>query len=107
MLAVVLFVWARRLFPAGHRARSVGEAPRLRFMLGEAAIGAGIVLLELVEDNASALRAVYQGVHLTNTMFLVGAMTATIRFSGAQVLGSGFSGSRVLGFRVFRPPPRV
>ena len=93
VLSVVMFVWARRLFPPGHRARGWAGAA-LAFMLGEAAIGAGIVLLELVENNASALRAVYQGVHLTNTMFLVGAMTATIRFSGSRVLGS--SGFRPL-----------
>ena len=103
VLSVVMFVWARRLFPPGHRARTWAGAA-LAFMLGEAAIGAGIVLLELVENNASALRAIYQGVHLTNTMFLVAAITATIRFSGSQVLGFsgaqvlGFSGSRVLGF---------
>jgi heme a synthase len=77
VLSVIMFVWARRLFPTGHRARTWAGAA-LAFMLGEAAIGAGIVLLELVENNASALRAVYQGVHLTNTMFLVGAMTAAI-----------------------------
>ena len=91
VLSVVMFVWARRQFPPGHRARMCAGAA-LAFMLGEAAIGAGIVLLELVENNASALRAIYQGVHLTNTMFLVGAMTGTIRFSGSQVLG--FSGRR-------------
>src|SRR6187431_238747 len=91
VLSVLMFVWARRLFPTRHRARTWAAAA-LGFMLVEAAIGAGIVLLELVENNASALRAVYQGVHLTNTMFLVGAMTATIRFSGSQVLG--FSGFR-------------
>jgi hypothetical protein len=56
---------------AGASSAYVGGAA-LGFMLGEAAIGAGIVLLELVENNASALRAIYQGVHLTNTMFPVG-----------------------------------
>ena len=70
VLSVVMFVWARRLFPPRHRARTWAGAS-LGFMLGEAAIGAGIVLLELVENNTSTLRAVYQGVHLTNTMFLV------------------------------------
>src|SRR6188768_3913663 len=95
-----MFVWARRLFPPGHRSRTWAGAA-LAFMLGEAAIGAGIVLLELVENNASALRAIYQGVHLTNTMFLVGAMTGAIRFSGSQVLG--FSGSQVLGSSGLRP----
>jgi heme A synthase len=47
-------------------------------MLIEAAVGAGIVLLRLVEDNASALRAGYVGGHLVNTLLLVGAMTTTL-----------------------------
>jgi heme A synthase len=80
ILAVVLALWARRVFPAGHRAR-VWAVWSLVFMLIEAAIGAGIVLLGLVEGNASALRAGYIAVHLTNTMFLMGAMTGTIRAS--------------------------
>jgi heme A synthase len=78
ILAVVLALWARRVFPAGHRART-WALWSLIFMLVEAAIGAGIVLLGLVEGNASALRAGYIAVHLTNTMFLMGAMTGTIR----------------------------
>ena len=59
----------------------------LIFMLIEAAIGAGIVLLGLVEGNASALRAGYIAVHLTNTMFLMGAMTGTIRAGTAGTTG--------------------
>ena len=77
VLALVLLVRSRRVFPAGHRARTWALAAFV-FMLIEAAIGAGIVLLELVEDNASALRAGYIAVHLTNTMLLVGAMTGVI-----------------------------
>ena len=79
ILAVVLALWARRVFPAGHRVRT-WALWSLIFMLIEAAIGAGIVLLGLVEGNASALRAGYIAVHLTNTMFLMGAMTGTIRW---------------------------
>src|SRR5688572_18866613 len=94
ILALVLALWARRVFPAGHRARRWAMYS-LMFMLIEAAIGAGIVLLELVADDASPLRAGYIAVHLTNTMFLVGAMTATIRFSGASdQLNIGSSGHR-------------
>lgn len=95
ILALVMALWARRLFPAGHPARR-WALYALIFMLIEAAIGAGIVLLELVADDTSPLRAGYIAVHLTNTMFLVGAMTAAIRFSGARVLG--LSGSQVPGF---------
>lgn len=77
LLAVGLVVMARRTFPAGHLSRKWAGIS-LIFMLIEAAIGAGIVLLELVEGNASALRAGYVGGHLVNTLLLVAAMTTTI-----------------------------
>ena len=83
ILALVLAVWARRLFPAGHPARR-WALYSLVFMLIEAAIGAGIVLLELVADDTSPLRAGYIAVHLTNTMFLVGALMATIKYIGSS-----------------------
>ena len=47
----------------------------LAFMLGEAAIGAGIVLLELVGENASLMRAGWMAVHLLNTFLLLGTLT--------------------------------
>ena len=87
LLTVVLVVWSRRVFPPRHRGRRWAAAS-LGFMLGEAAIGAGIVLLELVENDASALRAVYQGLHLTNTMLLIAAMTGTI-YEGQRAEGKG------------------
>lgn len=77
LMAVWLYVLARRTFAPIHPARRwVGVF--LIFMLVEAAIGAGIVLLELVGDNASALRAGYVGGHLVNTLLLVGAITITL-----------------------------
>jgi heme A synthase len=77
VLAVGLVVLAWRTFPAGHAARKWAVIS-LIFMLIEAAIGAGIVLLRLVEGNSSALRAGYVGGHLVNTLLLVAAMTTTI-----------------------------
>jgi heme a synthase len=77
LLAVGLVLKARQTFPAGHAARKWAVIS-LIFMLIEAAIGAGIVLLRLVEGNASALRAGYVGGHLVNTLLLVAAMTTTI-----------------------------
>jgi len=80
LLSLAMVVLARRVFPPAHRARTwAGWA--FAFMLIEAAIGAGLVLLGLVEDNASALRAAYISLHLTNTMLLLGAMTGTIWWS--------------------------
>ena len=84
ILAVVLVVWSRRVFAAGHPARGWSYAS-LFFMLVEAAIGAGIVLLGLVEDDTSALRAGYIAMHLANTMFLMGAMTGVVYLSSHTV----------------------
>jgi heme A synthase len=43
----------------------------------ESLIGAGLVLLRLVADNASVARAVYLSVHLVNTFLLVAALALT------------------------------
>lgn len=71
-----LAVAARRIYPAGHPARGAAQIAFV-LVIVEALIGAGIVLLRLVENDASALRAVYIAGHLVNTMFLVAAVTAT------------------------------
>ena len=103
MLLAVGLVWlSRRTFSAGHRARRWAVIA-LVFMLIEAAIGAGIVLLELVEDNASALRAAYVGGHLVNTLLLVAAMTWAIWAARAPTTSDapatpGPSGASSLGF---------
>ncbi len=80
LMAVWLVVLARRAFPEGSAVRRWAWIS-LTFMLIEAAIGAGIVLLELVADNASAMRAAYVGGHLVNTLLLVGAITTTLWFA--------------------------
>lgn len=77
LLSLGLLIASRRVFPAGHRAR-VWAAATFVFMLIEAAIGAGLVLLGLVENNASLARAVYIAAHLTNTMLLTAAVTGAI-----------------------------
>lgn len=95
LLSLGLAVWARRLYPAGHQVRRWAGIAFV-FMLIEAAIGAGIVLLRLVEDNASALRAAYVGGHLVNTLLLVGAMWTMIwwaRRDGIGRLGGPFDGA--------------
>lgn len=75
LLAVVgLFVWARRL-PTAHVRRGAGAS--LAFMIGEVIIGAILVLGEWVGDDASVARAVIDGLHLVNTLFLLGALTLT------------------------------
>ncbi len=71
LLTVLLVAAAFRTYPAGHVARRA-TVWSMVFVLIEAGVGAGIVLLRLVEHNASALRAGYVGVHLANTLVLVG-----------------------------------
>ncbi len=73
---VVLLVWVRRACPAGHPARR-GAWMTVLFMLTEAAVGAGLVLFELVADNATMARALFMAVHLTNTFVLVAWLTLT------------------------------
>lgn len=102
LLSLGLLIWARRVFPPRHQARR-WAAITFAFMLIEAAIGAGIVLLRLVEDNASALRAAYVGGHLVNTLLLVGAMLTTIWWarpaaSGVRLGGALAGPARGLGF---------
>ncbi len=96
LMAVWLVVLARRMFPPGSQVRRWAWIS-LVFMLIEAAIGAGIVLLELVADNASAMRAVYVGGHLVNTLLLVGAMTTTLWWA-ASAKASASSASNVARF---------
>jgi cytochrome c oxidase assembly protein subunit 15 len=97
LMAVWLVVAARRAFPEGSPVRRWAWIS-LAFMLIEAAIGAGIVLLELVADNASAMRAAYVGGHLVNTLLLVGAITTTLWFAHTRSgrPGAGASSPRGL-----------
>jgi heme A synthase len=74
---VVLFVWARRVTQPGHPIR-LGATLSVAFMLSEAALGAGLVLFQLVAQDASAARAFAVGAHLLNTFLLLGALTLSV-----------------------------
>lgn len=79
-VALILVFW---LGLRAYRARR--EAPHVLgpaiasvvLMVLEALLGAGLVLLRLVELDASVARAISMSLHLTNTFFLLGAMTWT------------------------------
>ena len=73
---VVLLVWVWRACAPGHPARR-GAAWTVFFMLTEAAVGAGLVLFQLVADNATMARAMFMAVHLLNTFTLLAALTLT------------------------------
>lgn len=76
LLVVVLCVWAFRAFKRGHAVRWAAAASGL-FIVTESLIGAGLVLLRLVGENASVARAFYLSVHLVNTFLLVAALALT------------------------------
>ena len=67
---------ASRAYPRGHRVRH-GAIASMIFMIIEALIGAGLVLLELVAYNVSIARAYWMAGHLINTFFLLAALTLT------------------------------
>jgi len=76
LLVVGLFVWSRRAAPPGSPVR-VGAALALVFMLGEALLGAGLVLFGLVAHNDSLTRAFSLAAHLLNTFLLLGSLALT------------------------------
>jgi cytochrome c oxidase assembly protein subunit 15 len=96
---VILLVWTRRATAPGHPARR-GAMWSMIFMLTEAGVGAGLVLFQLVADNASMARAMFMAVHLANTFLLLGAITLTaywlsggdeIRVAGRGGLAGGLA----------------
>jgi heme A synthase len=77
LLAVLaLVVWTFRASRGGHPARRYAVLS-LVFIVTEAAVGAGLVLFQLVADNATMARAMFMCVHLLNTFFLLGALSLT------------------------------
>lgn len=80
ILVVVMFVRSRRWFERGNPIRT-GAFWSLIFMIGEAAIGALIVLFGLVAENENIARAFTQPLHLVNTYLLLMALIMTVYWS--------------------------
>lgn len=74
VFVVAAVIWAFRKSPKGHAMRHASMLSFI-FVMIEAAIGAGLVLLQLVEDNSTPLRAMAVGLHLFNTFLLLAVMT--------------------------------
>jgi heme A synthase len=74
LLVAGALVWAFRAYAPKHRLRHF-TAAAMFFMLMEAAIGAGLVLFEMVAENKSIARALWMSAHLVNTFLLVGTLT--------------------------------
>jgi heme A synthase len=95
LMVVGLYLWSRRAHPKGDVVRR-GAALSLVFIVIEALLGAGLVLFELVADDASRLRAISMVAHLINTFILIGFITLTAWWAsggrGVRLVGSGWRG---------------
>ena len=92
---VVLLVWVRRASSPGDPSRRAAGWT-VFFMLTEAAVGAGLVLFQLVADNATMARAMFMAVHLLNTFVLLGWLTLTAWWlSGGDAVTLRGRGGRV------------
>jgi heme A synthase len=78
---LVLMVWAWRVFPRFHPAR-MGAAFSCFFLVTEALIGAALVKLEQVAQNASVGRAWSLSGHLINTLALLACLALTAWWAG-------------------------
>ena len=76
VLVIVLVIWVRRTVDEGEPAR-LGALFGLAAIVGEALIGAMIVLADWVADDVSVARAVSVPLHLVNTLFLLAALALT------------------------------
>lgn len=83
LLVLGLWWWSRKAFAPGHRARRAAVAS-LAFIITEALIGAGLVLLGLVGQDDSVARAAYLALHLLNTFLLLAALALTALWSTNQ-----------------------
>jgi heme A synthase len=88
LLVVALVVWAFRAFPVGDLVRSTAGWSGV-FIVTESLIGAALVLLGHTALNPSASRGITLTIHLINTMFLLGALTLTAWWAGAESVGEG------------------
>jgi len=82
LLVAALVIGAWRRFPPRHAAR-LASACAAFFLITEALIGAGLVLLELVAQNASVARGYWVAGHLVNTFLLIAALTLTAWWAAA------------------------
>ena len=75
-VAIIMVLWAFLSFPKRDSVRRYASLSLL-FLFIEALLGAGLVLFRYVAKDQSAGRAWYLSLHLTNTLLLLGALTAT------------------------------
>ncbi len=77
---VALWLWSRRSFSRGDRTRKMALMSFV-LLITEALLGAGLVLFNYVDKDASVGRAFYLSLHLLNTLLLLAALVLTAWFS--------------------------
>lgn len=97
VLGIGLLAWSWSRFGTGPVTRAV--AWTLLFVVFEGAIGAGLVLAELVADDASAARAAVIALHLTNTLALT-AFAALAAWRSGQHRPARFLARRRASFAI-------
>jgi heme A synthase len=76
LMVLALLIWCFRAYAPKHQLRSL-VVMSMFFMLMEAAVGAGLVLFEMVAENKSIARAWWMSAHLINTFLLIGSLALT------------------------------
>ncbi len=74
VIVVIGYIWARKLSPKGSWIRTSAFYSVVAIFM-EAILGAGLVLLKLVEFDQSIARAISISLHLVNTLFLLTTLT--------------------------------
>jgi heme A synthase len=81
ILVAVLWIWALRRFPRHHTARRWAWAA-LGLIIVEALVGAGLVVLHWVGEDASTGRAISIALHLVITFALLASLALVAWFGG-------------------------
>ncbi len=103
LLVLALLIWAFRSYPKGSLVR-LGAKWAIALIITEALIGAGLVVFELVAENASVARGFAVSIHLANTFLLLAALTLTAWWASggrALVLRGQRAISWLLGIALF------
>lgn len=85
LILVFVLWWVSRQWGKGHQVRRAAFWS-LIFVLGEAALGAALVIFGWVADDPSTARVWVMGLHLCNTFLLLGALTLTASWSTGDEL---------------------
>lgn len=95
LLVVGLLTWGLYHYPRGSLVRW-GAGFALLFMVIEALLGAGLVLFELVAENASVARAVWMSLHLVNIFWLLSCLALCAWWSSGGRMNMVWPESRTL-----------